>query len=83
FRGLAKVKAQALLAAACQNMKKMACLLEQALRLFLRRKSGSPRHHKLSYGLHTDLLRYQRIFSPGTLPMSWASCLKMQQTLPS
>lgn len=34
FRGLAKVNAQALLAAACQNMKKMARLLEQALRLF-------------------------------------------------
>jgi IS5 family transposase len=33
FRGLAKVKAQALLAAACQNMKKMARLLEEALRL--------------------------------------------------
>ncbi len=31
FRGLAKVKAQALLAAACQNMKKMARLLEAAL----------------------------------------------------
>ena len=31
FRGLAKVKAQALLAAACQNMKKMAMLLEAAL----------------------------------------------------
>lgn len=31
FRGLAKVRAQALLAAACQNMKKMARLLEQAL----------------------------------------------------
>jgi len=35
FRGLAKVKAQALLAAACQNMKKMASLLEKALRLSL------------------------------------------------
>ena len=35
FRGLAKVKAQALLAAACQNMKKMANLLEKALRLSL------------------------------------------------
>lgn len=34
FRGLNKVKAQALLAAACQNMKKMALLLERALRLF-------------------------------------------------
>lgn len=33
FRGLAKVRAQALLAAACQNMKKIARLLEQALRL--------------------------------------------------
>lgn len=33
FRGLAKVRAQALLAAACQNMKKMARLLERALRL--------------------------------------------------
>lgn len=33
FRGLAKVMAQALLAAACQNMKKMAMLLEKALRL--------------------------------------------------
>lgn len=33
FRGLAKVKAQALLAAACQNIKKMARLLEEALRL--------------------------------------------------
>lgn len=32
YRGLAKVQAQAFLAAACQNMKKMACLLEQALR---------------------------------------------------
>ena len=31
FRGLAKVRAQALLAAAWQNMKKMAHLLEQAL----------------------------------------------------
>lgn len=37
FRGLAKVKAQALLAAACQNMKKMANLLERALRLYLQR----------------------------------------------
>jgi hypothetical protein len=36
FRGLAKVKAQALLAAACQNMKKMARLLEEALRLLFR-----------------------------------------------
>jgi len=35
FRGLAKVMAQALLAAACQNMKKMAMLLEKALRLLL------------------------------------------------
>jgi transposase len=33
FRGLAKVRAQALLAAACQNMKKIARLLEQALPL--------------------------------------------------
>jgi transposase len=33
FRGLAKVMAQALLAAACQNMKKIAMLLEKALRL--------------------------------------------------
>lgn len=35
FRGLAKVRAQSLLAAACQNMKKMARLLQAAaLRLF-------------------------------------------------
>lgn len=33
FRGLAKVRVQALLAAACQNMKKIARLLEQAWRL--------------------------------------------------
>lgn len=33
FRGLSKVMAQALLTAACQNMKKMAMLLEKALRL--------------------------------------------------
>ena len=32
YRGLAKVRGQALLAAACQNMKKMARLLEAALR---------------------------------------------------
>jgi len=31
YRGLAKVKGQCLLAAACQNMKKMARLLAQAL----------------------------------------------------
>jgi hypothetical protein len=36
FRGLAKVKAQALLAAACQNMKKMARLLEEALQLLFK-----------------------------------------------
>lgn len=36
FRGVAKVKAQALLAAACQNMKKMARLLEEALRLLFK-----------------------------------------------
>lgn len=35
FRGLAKVRAQALLAAASQNMKKIARLLEKALRLLL------------------------------------------------
>lgn len=38
FRGLAKVRAQALLAAACQNMKKMARLLQAAaLRRFINR----------------------------------------------
>jgi transposase len=41
FRGLAKVMAQALLAAACQNMKKMAMLLEKALRLLLAQISAS------------------------------------------
>lgn len=34
FRGLAKIRAQALLAAACQNMEKTVRLLEQALRSF-------------------------------------------------
>lgn len=48
FRGLAKVKAQALLAAACQNMKKMALLLEAALlAAFLPRKW----RHKLTEAL--------------------------------
>jgi transposase len=36
FRGLSKVKAQALLAGACQNMKKMACLLARAAARLLR-----------------------------------------------
>ncbi len=36
YRGLRKVRGQALLAAACQNMKKMARLLEAALSCFMR-----------------------------------------------
>ncbi|WAW09706.1 IS1182 family transposase [Oxalobacter vibrioformis] len=40
YRGLSKVKGQALLAAACQNMKKMARLLEAASLAFLRHFPG-------------------------------------------
>ena len=41
YRGLAKVRGQCLLAAACQNMKKIARLLAQALLLALRRPIGT------------------------------------------
>jgi hypothetical protein len=66
FRGLAKVKAQALLAAACQNMKKMARLLEAALlAAFLPRKW----RHKLTESLHRlqnlldELIRLEGVIS--------------------
>ena len=50
FRSLAKVNAQALLAAACQNMKKMARLLEEAaIRLFFALKICHPGPHKRAH----------------------------------
>lgn len=59
YRGLAKVRAQALLAAGCQNMKKITRLLEQALRaifaLFARLRTASQARHRAATSFSTKI----------------------------
>jgi transposase len=68
FRGLAKVKAQALLAAACQNMKKMARLLEAALRLLLASllAPGTPRR-PIGRASVSSMLRFAKFLLPHSM----------------
>lgn len=59
YRGLAKVRAQCLLAGACQNMKKIARLLARALLAFKRR----------SISTKTVFLPCQRFLAPSFFPL--------------
>jgi transposase len=77
FRGLAKVRGQALLAAACQNMKKMARLLEAALRrlcLSLLMTITLPRARMMAFKAAKSLIR-QMLFPFGKNHFATASLM--------